>query len=523
MILWLLIVIPLLAAPLAWWAARRSHLLTVWIALCAFTIDGVLSLIVWFRYRVLEHSTQGQWILDSHTQWIPQWGIDLHLGLDGLSFILIVLTNVLGLVAVVSSWTEIRERQGFFYFNLLLVISGVIGVFLALDLFLFFLFWEVMLLPMYLIIAVWGHENRRYASFKFFLFTQAGSLVLLVAIATLALLHQDARGAPSFDYHDLRSLPIAPSTAWWLMLAFFVGFGVKLPVVPLHTWLPDAHTEAPTGGSVILAGLLLKTGAYGLLRFTVPLFPEAAQTFAPIAMALGVAGILYGAVLAFAQTDFKRLVAYSSISHLGFALIGIFSMNRLALQGAVMQLIAHGISSAALFMLAGTLQERLHTRDMRRMGGLWASVPRLASIALFFAIASLGLPGLANFIGEFLVLFGSFRAHPWLTTVAAMGMVTAAIYSLALIQRTFHGPLLKADQELPDLSGAPFAVLVSMMIILVWLGWYPTALFSATEPALQFFHYLEPSMPNAAPLQPNGDPPILIFQPVPHLLQASAR
>ena len=427
MILWLLIVIPLLAAPLAWWAARRSHLLTVWIALCAFTIDGVLSLIVWLRYRVLEHSTQGQWIVESHTPWIPQWGIDLHLGLDGISFPLIVLTNVLGLVAVVSSWTEIRERQGFYYFNLLLVMSGVIGVFLALDLFLFFLFWEVMLLPMYLIIAVWGHENRRYASFKFFLFTQAGSLVLLVAIATLALLHQGATGAPSFDYHDLRSLPIAPSTAWWLMLAFFVGFGVKLPIVPLHTWLPDAHTEAPTGGSVILAGLLLKTGAYGLLRFTVPLFPEAAQTFSPIAMTLGAAGILYGAVLAFAQTDFKRLVAYSSISHLGFALIGIFAMNRLALQGAVMQIIAHGVSSAALFMLAGALQERLRTRDMRLMGGLWASVPRLASIALFFAIASLGLPGLANFIGEFLVLFGSFRTHPWPTTLAATGMVTSAI------------------------------------------------------------------------------------------------
>ena len=522
MILWSLIIIPLLAAPLAWWAARASHLLTMWIALCAFAIDGALSLIVWFRYRLPEPSIQGQWMLESHTPWIPQWGIDLHLGLDGLSLILIVLTNVLGLVAVVSSWTEIRERQGFFYFNLLLVISGVIGVFLALDLFLFFLFWEVMLLPMYLIIAVWGHENRRYASFKFFLFTQAGSLVLLVAIATLALLHRDATGAPSFDYHDLLSLSIAPSTAWWLMVAFFIGFGVKLPVVPLHTWLPDAHTEAPTGGSVILAGLLLKTGAYGLLRFTVPLFPEAAQTFAPIAVALGAAGILYGAVLAFAQTDFKRLVAYSSVSHLGFALIGIFTMNRLALQGAVMQLIAHGVSSGALFMLAGALQERLHTRDMRRMGGLWGSMPRLSSIALFFAIASLGLPGLANFIGEFLVLFGSFRTHPWLTALAAVGMVTAAIYSLALIQRTFHGPL-GIERGLPDLSGAPFAILISMMAILVWLGWYPMVLLSATEPILPFLHYLGPSMPNAAPLQPDGDPSIWILDPTPHLSHASAQ
>lgn len=522
MMLWLLIVIPSFAAPFAWWAARRSPLLSRWIALCASAIDGILSVIVWTSHRVPPARGREQWILESHAEWIPQWGIDLHLGLDGLGFVLIVLTNVLGLVAVVSSWTEIRERQGFYYFNLLLVLSGVIGVFLALDLFLFFLFWEVMLLPMYLLIAIWGHENRRYASFKFFLFTQAGSLVLLVAIVALALLHQDATGAPSFDYLDLLGLSIAPSTAWWLMVAFFVGFGVKLPIVPLHTWLPDAHTEAPTGGSVILAGLLLKTGAYGLLRFTVPLFPEAAQAFAPFAMALGAVGILYGAVLAFAQTDFKRLVAYSSISHLGFALIGIFTMNRLALQGAVMQLIAHGVSSAALFMLAGALQERLHTRDMRRMGGLWTSIPRLASITLFFAIASLGLPGLANFIGEFLVLFGSFRSHPWLTTVAATGMVTAMIYSLALIQRTFHGPL-RVDQELPDLAGAPFAVLVSMMAILVWLGWYPMALFSATDPTLQFLHHLGPSTPDVTSLRPNVDLSTSILQPIPYLPYASVR
>lgn len=482
MLLWLLIGIPLLAAPVAWWAAGVSPLFTRLIGLGAFTINGVLSALIWIKYQ---EPGSGPWLLGSHIPWIPQWGITLHLGLDGLSFVLIMLTNALGIVAIVSSWTEIRERQGFYYFNLLLVMSGVIGVFLALDLFLFFLFWEVMLLPMYLIILVWGHEHRHYASFKFFLFTQAGSLVLLVAIATLALFHWEATGTPSFDYQDLLALRIPPSAAWWLMLALFIGFGVKLPIIPLHTWLPDAHTEAPTGGSVILAGLLLKTGAYGLLRFAIPLFPEAAQAFAPIAMALGVAGILYGAILAFAQTDYKRLIAYSSISHLGFALIGIFAMNRLALQGAVMQLIAHGLSSAALFMLAGALQERLRTRDMRRMGGLWASVPRLASIALFFAIASLGLPGLANFIGEFLVLFGSFNAHPWLTALAATGMVASTIYSLALIQRIFHGPL-RVDRELSDLSGAPFAVLVSLMIMLVWLGWYPMVVLSPTESTAQF-------------------------------------
>jgi NADH-quinone oxidoreductase subunit M len=269
------------------------------------------------------------------------------------------------------------------------------------------------------------------------------------------------------------------------MLGFFVGFAVKLPAVPFHTWLPDAHTEAPTGGSVILAGLLLKTGAYGLLRFTLPLFPDAARDFAPVAMALGVLGILYGGVLAFAQTDFKRLVAYSSISHLGFALVGIFAMTGLALQGAILQLVAHGVSTGALFMLAGALQERLHTRDMRRMGGLWASVPRLAAFALFFAVASLGLPGLANFVGEFLVLFGTYRVQPAVTIAAAFGMVVAALYALALLQRAFFGRPAEG-RVLPDLSRMAFTALLAMAAVQVWLGWYPGSVLSTTEPAVQY-------------------------------------
>lgn len=306
------------------------------------------------------------------------------------------------------------------------------------------------------------------------------------------------------------------------MLGFFIGFVVKLPAVPFHTWLPDAYEKAPTGASILLAGALQIPAAYGLLRFLLPFFPDAAREAAPIVIGLGAVGILYGAVLAFAQTDYKRLVAYSSVSHLGFVLIGIFAMNGLALQGAVMQLIAQGITSAALFMLAGALQERLHTRDMRCMGGLWASMPRLASIALFFAVAALGLPGLGNFIGEFLVLFGSFGAYPLETALASTGMVMAAIYSLALIQRTFHGPL-RVEQKLPDLSGVPFAVLVSMMAILVLLGWYPMVLFSTTEPILPFLTYLDPSTPAASPLQPNGRLSTSIFQAIPSLSQASVR
>lgn len=484
MMLWALILIPLVAAPLAWWSEARSRNAARYVAVTALILDLALALDIWGQGPSLP-AENARWLMETRASWIPRWGIGLHLGLDGISLVLILLTAFLGLVAVASSWTEIQERVGFFHFNLLVVLSGVLGVFLALDLFLFFLFWELMLVPMYLLIAIWGHDNRRYASFKFFLFTQAGSLLLLVAIVALALLHLQQTGRPSFDYTDLTGLAIAPRTASWLMLGFFAGFAVKLPAVPFHTWLPDAHTEAPTGGSVILAGLLLKTGAYGLLRFTVPLFPEAARDFAPVAMGLGVLGILYGGTLAFAQTDFKRLVAYSSISHLGFALLGIFAMTGLALQGAILQLVAHGISTGALFMLAGALQERLQTRDMRRMGGLWASVPRLSAFALLFAVASLGLPGLANFAGEFLILFGAYAEEPWAAVPAACGMVVAALYSLALLQRTFFGRPAES-RVLPDLSRLAFTTLLLMAALQIWLGWYPGSVLSTTEPAVTF-------------------------------------
>jgi NADH-quinone oxidoreductase subunit M len=336
---------------------------------------------------------------------------------------------------------------------------------------------------MYFLIAIWGHERRRYAAFKFFIYTQASGLLMLVAILALAYAHYHQTQTLSFAYLDLLDTPLSPRAAFWIMLGFFIAFVVKLPALPFHTWLPDAHTEAPTGGSVILAGVLLKTGAYGLLRFVVPLFPGAARDIAPLAMALGAAAILYGAVLAFAQTDFKRLVAYTSVSHMGFVLLGIFAWQPLALQGAVMQMLAHGVGTGALFMIAGALQTRLHTLELGQMGGLWSPLPRLGAWGLFFAIAALGLPGLGNFVGEFLVLLGGFAVRPGVTVIATLGLIAAAIYALALVQRAFHGEVT-ARPALADAGAREMAAFLAMGFALVWLGLYPQPVFDTAQPAL---------------------------------------
>jgi NADH-quinone oxidoreductase subunit M len=337
---------------------------------------------------------------------------------------------------------------------------------------------------MYFLIAIWGHEQRAYAAMKFFIFTQASGLLMLVSVLCLATIHQGNTGIWSFSYFDLLNTQMAAQTAYWLMLGFFVAFVVKLPGFPFHTWLPDAHTQAPTAGSVILAGVLLKTGAYGLIRFAVPLFPQASMEFAPIALWLGAAGVVYGAVLAFAQTDFKRLIAYSSVSHMGFVLLGVYAWNQLALQGAVMQMVAHGFSTAALFMIAGSLQERLHTRDMREMGGLWHNMPRMGAVAMFFIVASLGLPGLGNFVAEFLVLLGLFQVDRWLTVVAALGLITGAAYSLLLMQRSFQGEP-DESRQLTDFGTREMLTMALMMVALIVLGLYPQPVLDMAQPVLE--------------------------------------
>jgi NADH-quinone oxidoreductase subunit M len=363
------------------------------------------------------------------------------------------------------------------------MLAGIAGVFLALDLFLFYFAWELMLIPMYFLIAIWGHERRIYAAIKFLLFTQLSGLLMLIAILALYFAHHQATGVHTFQYGDLLGTPLSPRAEFWIMLGFIIAFAVKLPVIPLHSWLPDAHSEASTAGSVLLAGLLLKTGAYGLLRFVVPLFPNAAYEFTPVALVLAVMGIVYGAVMAFAQTDLKRLVAYTSVSHLGFVLLGIFSWNSLGLQGAMMTMICHGLSTGALFILVGALQERTHTRDMDQMGGLWITVPRLSGAALFFALASLGLPGLGDFVGEFLVLLGSYQLSVGITVVAALGILASTFYALRMVQRVFHGENAQRSQ-LPDLCAREGLIVAPMIVGLLWLGLYPQPVLNIFAPAM---------------------------------------
>jgi NADH-quinone oxidoreductase subunit M len=479
----LLVLILLIGGILSWIVSRRDAMAARWIAVVSVGADFAVTVGVWLTRAAVSQAGPRRWLVETNFVWIPQFGIHLHLAIDGLSLALLLLTYFLGIMAILSSWTEIRERVGFFHFNLLWVLAGITGVFLAVDLFVFYLFWELMLVPMYFLIGIWGHERRIYAATKFFLFTQLSGLLMLVAIISLAILHQQATGVFTFDYEQLLQTTLSPRAARLLMLGFFVAFAVKLPAFPFHTWLPDAHTEAPTAGSVILAGLLLKTGAYGFIRFVLPLFPGPSREFAPIIMTVGVIGILYGAVLAVAQTDLKRLVAYTSVSHMGFVLLGVFAGNEIALEGAVIQMISHGISTGALFILAGLLQERLHTRDISHMGGLWETMPALSGAALVFAMASLGLPGLGDFVGEFLVLLGAYRANVSLTVVATLGLLAATLYGLKFAQSAFQGPN-PHHWRLPDMRFRESAILGLMMALLLWIGLYPQPVLNTVRPSL---------------------------------------
>ncbi len=459
----------LVAGGVVWRAEKQWQGSAKWLSLITLALLATV-----FTVFVMSHNTDfTQLQVLSRVTWIDTFNIQYSIALDQLSIVLISLTWLLAIICVLVSWQEIKTNVGFYYFNLLLTIAGIIGVFIAVDMFLFFFFWEVMLLPMTAIIAIWGHENRHFAALKFFIFTQVSSLLMLVAIIATGYFHLTQTGQLSFYYLDWLKLELPLSVSQYLMLGFFIAFAVKLPSVPVHSWLPDAHTQAPTAGSVLLAGVLLKTGAYGLIRFVIFLFPQASAQFAPIAATLAVVSIIYGAKMAFAQKDFKRLVAYSSISHMGFVMLALFTFTNVAYQGAIVTLVAHGLSSAALFALAGMIYQRIHSRNLNDMGGFWQSAPRMGGFALAFAGAAFGLPGLANFIGEFFSLVGVFQVMPTFAILAALGLIGSAIYGMVLFQSSFQGT---AKHEIIDLQARELIICSSLLLMLLAIGLYPTLL-----------------------------------------------
>jgi NADH-quinone oxidoreductase subunit M len=480
MILLFLIIILMAGGITAWITGKKYPVLSRYVSLFSVITDLIIILIIYFNQGINSNSA---WLIEYNINWIPRFGINLHLALDGLSLLLLLLTFFIGTIAVVISWKEIKANIGFFHFNIMWILAGITGVFLSMDLFLFYFFWEVMLIPMYFLIGIWGHENRIYASFKFFIFTQASGLLMFLAILGLYLVHGSNTGTFTFDYRQLLVTPMGSAMEMLLMCGFLAAFLVKLPIVPFHSWLPDAHSEAPTAGSLILASLMLKTGAYGLLRFVVPIFPNASASFASLGMTLGVIGILYGAKLAFSQTDLKRLVAYTSINHMGFIVLGVFAFNELAYQGVVMQIIAHGISTGALFVIAGQIYERMHTRDLNKMGGLWDQIPVLGGTGLIFIMASLGLPGLGNFIAEFLTLSGVFKTNILFACLASVGLVAGTIYALRIMQKVFYGRQ-NSILKIKDVSFRESLVLGAMVVVIVYLGLFPQTVFNTAKPAI---------------------------------------
>ena len=455
------------------------------LALVVTVAEFVLSVGLWWSVN----TANGTMELLSSTPWIPQWGISYSVGIDGISLMMVLLTTMLMPLCVLGSFSSITQRECGYYALLLVLTSGMIGVFVATDMFLFYTFWEVMLIPMYFLIGIWGGKNRLYAAMKFFVYTMAGSLLMLVAILVMVRVAAVMSGTVSFSYFHLMSYaqsPIMGRVAPWLFLAFFLAFAIKVPIFPFHTWLPDAHVEAPTAGSVILASVLLKMGTYGFLRFALPFFPNVgySQAVESIVVALAVIGIIYGALVAMVQPDIKKLVAYSSVSHLGFAMLGIWAGSIQGVQGALMVMIGHGFSTGALFFLIGMLYERRHTREINAYGGLARVIPVFSLILTVVSLASIGLPGLNGFVGEFLVLIGSFRAYPIATGLATTGVIFAAAYLLWALQRLIFNRLDKPEnQSIPDLTPRELLVLTPLLIGIIWMGLYPKPVLDKLEPA----------------------------------------
>jgi NADH-quinone oxidoreductase subunit M len=451
------------------------------VALVVSLVVFGLTLLLWAQFN--PGSAEFQFV-ERHP-WIPAFGIDYAIGVDGISLLLIVLTGFLTPIALLCSWDSVHKRMRAFSMLLLLLEAAMIGVFVSIDLFLFYVFWDAMLIPMYFLIGIWGYDRRIYAAIKFLLYTMAGSVLMLLAILALAVMHSTQFGAYSFDLQKLFLLRIDPGLQMWLFLAFALAFAIKVPLFPFHTWLPDAHTQAPTAGSVILAGVLLKMGTYGLVRFAFPLFPDAAVAVAPYMGLLAVIGIIYGALVAMVQPDMKKLVAYSSVSHLGFVVLGIAALNTQGMEGAVYQMLNHGVSTGGLFLIVGMLSDRRHTRAIAEYGGLKKVTPRLVAAFLIITLASIGLPGLNGFVGEFLILLGAFAKHRMLAVFAATGVILSATYMLWMFQRVNYGAVTNPKNErLPDLKAREWVVLVPIIAMCIVMGVFPNVFLRPMAPAV---------------------------------------
>jgi NADH-quinone oxidoreductase subunit M len=508
---------------------RESKKAIAWYATGVAFLGMLVSLPLFWRYRPEGAAFQ----FENSIPWIPSIGVQYHVGVDGISILLILLTTVLGFLAILSSWTAITERVKEYYVMMLILQTGMLGVFISLDFFLFYVFWEVMLVPMYFLIGVWGGPRRLYAAIKFFLYTLLGSVLMLLGILALYFFHGNLTGNYTFDVVTLMEMARESSPAWismarWIFLAFFVGFAIKVPMFPFHTWLPDAHVEAPTAGSVILAGVLLKMGTYGFVRFSLPILPEATRHYLPWMLGLSVIGILYGAMVAMVQKDWKKLVAYSSVSHLGFCMLGVFALNEIGLNGGILQMINHGISTGALFLIVGLIYERRHTRMISDFGGLSRQLPIYATFFLIMTLSSIGLPLLNGFIGEFTILMGAwhipigfqlpipfsskallFGPRVW-TVLAVLGIVLGAAYMLWLYQRTMFGKLDKPENEaLKDLNFREVLTLAPLVVLAFWIGIYPAPFMDMIGPPVKrIVQQMGETLPDSATVADSRHAPV---------------
>ena len=447
------------------------------IALVIAIGNFIISLPLFFKFKL--NTAEFQFV--ENVPWIKEFGISYHVGIDGISLFLYLLTSFLTLICILASW-NIKDRIKEYMIAMLILETGMLGVFISLDLFLFYVFWELMLIPMYMLIGVWGGPKRIYATIKFFLFTMAGSVLMLVGIIVIYFMNYNATGEYTFDLLKIYKLDIPMGAQFWLFLAFFFAFAIKVPMFPFHTWLPDAHVEAPTAASVILAGVLLKMGTYGFVRFSLPLFPYASHQFVPLIAWLAIAGIIYGALVAMVQEDLKKLVAYSSVSHLGFVMLGIFVFNIQGLEGSILQMINHGLSTGALFLLVGMLYERRHTRLITDFGGIAKSMPVFAVFFLIMTLSSIGLPGLNGFVGEFLILVGVFKTNVLYAVLATTGVILSACYMLWMFQRVMFNKLTNpANKKLKDINMREWAILLPITILVFWIGIYPKPILSRMD------------------------------------------